>query len=322
MDMSSHIQSKMDQTQNALDMSGLDTLRKGAQQGDRKALEKTAEQFEAIFIHMMLKSMRSADDVLADENSPFNSKQVKFYRGMQDQQMASEMASTGSMGLAKLIVQQLDPIGSGLMPASLIRNDGNLPNTNLGLSNTNSDSDTNLSNTLQNNKGVAQKKAAFGSADEFVQSLLPVAKEVAGEIGIDPKALVAQAAVETGWGQYMIHSGAGENTHNLFGIKAGRDWSGNKQVVETLEYDKGLPQKQKASFRAYDNFHSSMQDYVQFIKESPRYRGAVEQSANPESYFKQLQQAGYATDPAYADKVLSVLKSDKLSSLSTNNDKI
>lgn len=308
MDMSSKIQSQMDQAQSAFDLKGLDNLRRGAQQGDRQALEKTAEQFEAIFIHMMLKSMRDADDVLADEDSPFNSKEVKFYRGMHDQQMATEMAKTGSMGLKELIVQQLDPEGSGVTPASLIRRGGNLSNLDWG----SAVSKSNIDLANSNQMAGAVKKAAFESADEFVNSLMPAAKKVAGELGLDPKALVAQAAVETGWGQHMIHAGTGENTHNLFGIKADRDWQGNKQVVETLEYEQGIPQKQKAAFRAYDNFDSAMQDYVQFIKESPRYRDAVEQSANPESYFKQLQLAGYATDPAYADKVLSVLNSDKL----------
>lgn len=341
MDISSHIQTQMDQAQSAFDIAGLDNLRKGAQKGERAALEKTAQEFEAIFIHMMLKSMRAADDVLADENSPFNSQQVKFYRDMQDQQMATDMASSGSMGLSDLLVQQLDPTGSGVTPASVVRKGGNLSDFLGGASDglkaeSNNTGDQSLLNKLSQlqmrsasaasgnsnvspnlNQG-ASKQSAFNDADDFIQSLLPVAQQVAGELGIDPKALVAQAAVETGWGQYMIHSGSGNNTHNLFGIKAGRDWQGNKEVVETLEYQQGTPEKQKAAFRSYNDFHDSMQDYVQFIKQSPRYRNAVEQSGNPESYFRQLQQAGYATDPAYADKVMSVLNSDKLSGANVN----
>jgi len=358
MDISSHIQTQMDQAQSAFDIAGLDNLRKGAQKGERAALEKTAQEFEAIFIHMMLKSMRAADDVLADENSPFNSQQVKFYRDMQDQQMATDMASSGTMGLSELLVQQLDPTGSGVTPASVVRKGGNLSDFLGGardghnaVNNTESNSagDQSLLNKLSQlqmrsasaasgsdaagngnvssnvspnlnpnlNQG-ASKQSAFNDADDFIQSLLPVAQQVAGELGIDPKALVAQAAVETGWGQYMIHSGSGNNTHNLFGIKAGREWQGNKEVVETLEYQQGTPEKQKAAFRSYDDFHDSMQDYVQFIKQSPRYRNAVEQSGNSESYFRQLQQAGYATDPAYADKVMSVLNSDKLSGANVN----
>ena len=343
MDMSSHIQSQIDQAQSAFDLKGLDNLRQGALQGDRKALEKTAEDFEAIFVHMMLKSMRAAEDVLADESSPFNSQQVKFYRDMHDQQMATNLSKEGNLGLAELIVQQLDPQGSGVTPASTIRKGANLEdfqalvkgrsnevyeglaklNPNNATANSSGDNflrnAASLESSSATTSGAAFKKSAFSSPEEFVQSLLPVAQKVAAELGIEPKALVAQAAVETGWGQHMIHSAGGENSHNLFGIKAGRGWQGDKQVVETLEYQQGLPQKQKAAFRSYEDFQSSMQDYVQFVKDSPRYRQAVEQSANPEGYFKELQQAGYATDPAYADKVMSVYNSDKLNIASANN---
>ena len=333
MDMSAQMQSQIDQAKSAYDIKGLDNLRRGAQQGDRKALEKTASEFEAIFVHMMLKSMRAAEDVLADENSPFNSQQVKFYRDMHDQQLASDLAKNGSLGLKEVIMQQLDPEGSGVMPAGLVRSNGNLSDLNWGgatldknvlnnTANSGSTDSTTVSGQApekESSRGVAYKKSAFNSPEEFIQSLFPVAEKVAGEIGLDPKALVAQAAVETGWGQHMIHSSGGQNSHNLFGIKAGRDWSGDKQVVETLEYTQGLPKKQKAAFRSYNDFQSSMQDYVQFIKDSPRYRNAVEQSAEPNAYFQQLQQAGYATDPKYAEKVMSVFNSDKLAGLSAGN---
>lgn len=328
MDMSTQIQSQIDQAQVAYDIKGLDVLRQGAQKGDRKALEATAEQFEAIFVRMMLKSMRDATDALADEDSPFNSQQVKFYRDMQDQQMASDLAKNGNLGLAELIMQQLDPEGSGVTPASIVRGGANLSDFQADSGNNTSgkqdvsvmkSSDISESNRAESSRGVAYKKSAFESPEAFIESLLPVAEKVAGELGLDPKALVAQAAVETGWGQHMIHSSRGENSHNLFGIKADRDWSGDKQVVETLEYNQGLAKKQKAAFRSYDDFHASMQDYVQFIKDSPRYRNAVEQSAEPKAYFQQLQQAGYATDPAYAEKVMSVFNSDKLASLSARS---
>jgi flagellar protein FlgJ len=319
MDISSHIQSQMDQAQSAYDFTGLDNLRRDAQKGENGALEKTAKQFEGIFIHMMLKSMRAAEDVLADDSNPLNSSQVKFYRDMHDQQMATNMAETGSMGLAELIVQQLDPKGSGMMPASLVRSGANLDDLNFQRNGTSAEG-LSLNRAITDTAPVtdkAGKQAAFQSPEAFIESLLPVAEKVAGELGVEPKALVAQAAVETGWGQYMIHSGKGENTHNLFGIKANNEWQGSKEVVETLEYKQGVPEKQKAAFRSYEGFHESMQDYVKFIKESPRYRGAVEQSGNTEAYFKELQQAGYATDPAYADKVMSVLRSDKLASVSS-----
>lgn len=333
MDIASHVQAQIEQAHSAFDIQGLNNLRQGAISGDRQALQKTAEDFEAIFVHMMLKSMRAADDVLADQSNPFNSQQVKFYRDMHDQQMAQNLAKEGNLGLAELIVQQLDPQGSGVTPAMAIRRGANLEDLQgfikensggayggLPSSEQASGSTPKLAvHTTANGELLGQqataafKKSAFASPEKFVQSLLPVAQTVAVQLGIEPKALIAQAAVETGWGQHMIHSPAGQNSHNLFGIKAGGQWQGDRQVVETLEYQQGLPQKQKAAFRSYESFLSSMQDYVQFVKSSPRYRQAVEQSANPKEYFKELQQAGYATDPAYADKVMSVYNSDHLS---------
>lgn len=321
MDSSNYISSQMEQARNSFDIQGLDALRQGAKKGERAALEETAKQFEAIFVNMMLKSMRAAEDVLADEKSPFNSQQVKFYRGMHDQQLASDIATNGNIGLAEAIVRQLDPQGSGVMPASALRNDATLDGPrfrqSINLQEVENaigaaiDSKT-KDNGLITTPGQPVKMAAFGSPEEFVSSLLPIAEQVSKEIGLDPKAMVAQAAVETGWGQHMIHSGAGENSHNLFGVKASRGWDGDKNYVDTLEFKDGTAHKTKAPFRSYNSFAESMQDYVDFLKSSPRYQNALEQTNDSQQYFKALQNSGYATDPKYAEKVMSVLNSDRM----------
>lgn len=323
--MMNNIQSQMEQARNSHSLQGLDMLRKGAKEGDRKALEETAKQFESIFIHMMLKSMRAAEDVLADENSPFNSSQVKFYRDMHDQQLATNISSEGSIGLAEVLVQQLDPTGSGIVPASTLRSDGELGSRNFERSFTNfadraTDSESALSTDQKAPTLPAQpaKMAGFENADEFVKNLLPIAKEVAAEIGLDPRAMVAQAAVETGWGQHMIHNGNGQNSHNLFGVKASRGWQGEKTYINTLEYDGGVPKQTKAAFRSYESFADSMKDYIDFLKSSTRYEGALHQAGDPQEYFKELQSSGYATDPKYADKVMSVLKGDTLNNVASN----
>ena len=160
----------------------------------------------------------------------------------------------------------------------------------------------------------ASKQSAFASVTAFVQDLLPQAKQFAEQIGLNPHALVAQAAVETGWGQRMIHAGDGRNSHNLFGIKADHRWQGDKAHVDTLEYENGVAQKQRASFRAYDSFADSMADYVSFIKDNPRYQQALQRVSEPRAYFDALQRAGYATDPGYADKIMKVLGGDTLRS--------
>jgi flagellar protein FlgJ len=136
-------------------------------------------------------------------------------------------------------------------------------------------------------------------------------QEAAEQLGIDPKALLAQAAIETGWGQHMIHNTSGQNSHNLFGIKADRRWQGDRAIVNTIEFEQGVASTKKAPFRFYDSFADSMQDYVGFVKQNPRYEAAVKQSQSPQNYFSELQKAGYATDPDYANKVIAVFEGEQ-----------
>ncbi|TDF39422.1 flagellar assembly peptidoglycan hydrolase FlgJ [Alteromonadaceae bacterium M269] len=314
MEASSLIQAQFEQARNVNDISSLDTLRQAAHKGDESALREAAQQFESIFIQMMLKSMRQAEDVFADEDSPFNSKQVKFYRDMHDQQLAVDLSSSGSIGLADIIVKQLSQNVEGFTPASTVRSDGNLSSINRARA-------ANLENIQNNYAGAPGKKLpVFESPEEFVAALLPSAEKAAAEIGLDPLALVAQAAVETGWGKQLIHSGQGQNSHNLFGIKADSRWKGEKASVETLEFKQGVPHKEQAQFRAYPSFEQSMKDYVDFVKESPRYANAVEQAGDSKAYFEQLQQAGYATDPQYSNKVIDVLNSSTIKQFSPSPD--
>lgn len=303
------INSQLSQARNVNDLAGLDKLRQAAKKHDKAALKEAATQFEAIFIQMMLKSMRKAEDVLVDKDSPFNSEQVKFYRDMHDQQLAMDMAAKGSMGLAKMLEQQLGG-EDGFIPASVLRNNGDLAGAraqyqSAQAAKNNNDNQPHYS--AQISRG--NKQAAFGNEQEFVQRLMPIAEKVAPEYGLDPKALVAQAAVETGWGKFMIHSQQGQNGHNLFGIKADRNWQGNRTLVDTLEYSGGNPKRQLAQFRAYGSFEDSMRDYAGFVSNSSRYSNAMQSAKDPAAYFEQLQQAGYATDPQYANKVISVMDS-------------
>lgn len=148
-----------------------------------------------------------------------------------------------------------------------------------------------------------------GPEADFVRQLLPAAREAGRQLGLEPLALVAQAALETGWGQKLFKGKDGQSSHNLFGIKAGSQWDGQVAVVDTLEYRGGLAQKEKARFRVYQDFAASMQDYVNLVKTQPRYQDAVAVSHDSKAYFQRLQAAGYATDPNYAEKVLAVLQS-------------
>jgi flagellar protein FlgJ len=155
---------------------------------------------------------------------------------------------------------------------------------------------------------LAKGKSAFASAAEFVQTMLPLAEEAAQKIGVDARYLVAQAALETGWGKSIIRQADGSSSHNLFGIKAHGGWQGESARVLTTEYKGGEAVKEAASFRAYDSYRQSFNDYVSFLQGNGRYQEALAVTDKPESFVRELQQAGYATDPQYARKISQIAR--------------
>lgn len=307
--------SQLDMARNVHDLGSINKMREAIASGDEEVLQEAAQQFEAIFVQMMLKSMRKAQDTLADENSPFNSQQVKFYRDMHDQQLATDLTSNGGMGLADIIVKQLGQGEDGYQPASTIRSDGNLGSLN----DASRAQVTQAQQTIlaSESKGAmsAKKDVMFESPEHFVETLRPHAEQVAEKYGLDAKAIIAQAAVETGWGKFVIHNADGSSSHNLFGIKANRQWQGEQAVVDTLEFNGNIPEKQKAAFRSYASLNEALDDYGKFIATQPRYQQAVENAHDAQKYTRELQNAGYATDPNYSNKIMSVYNGDRLSGL-------
>lgn len=156
---------------------------------------------------------------------------------------------------------------------------------------------------------TTDKQARFGSPNEFVEHLYPIAEQEAQKLGVDPRVILAQAALETGWGRYMISHPDGSNSFNLFGIKADRRWSGDQAVVSTLEYRSGVAQRERAAFRSYQSYAQSLADYVGFLQRNPRYQKALQVAEDPQAFTQGLQQAGYATDPSYAQKILRIMHS-------------
>jgi len=289
---------------NYQDISSLDNLRKEAQADETKALEKVAKQFEGIFMKMLLKSMRDANKAFESE-SPFNSQSSETYRNMHDDQMAVELSDNGSLGLAQLIVQQLSPQTSGVMPSSALRVSNRFtPEVNSSDAATDSNESTPAS--LRQEQQTFEQPF-FTSPRDFVEQLLPLATKAAEDLGATPSMLIAQAALETGWGQKIVNNQSQQSSFNLFNIKADKRWDGEQVNVGTLEYRDGVAVKEQASFRAYDSFSESFDDFTQFIGKSPRYQQALENISNPASFLHGIQQAGYATDPNYADKVMAVL---------------
>ncbi|HSW12948.1 MAG TPA: flagellar assembly peptidoglycan hydrolase FlgJ, partial [Solimonas sp.] len=141
---------------------------------------------------------------------------------------------------------------------------------------------------------------------EFVEALLPHAEKAAKELGIPARVLVAQAALETGWGKHQIRHADGSPSFNLFGIKADKSWGGDRVRTMTHEYENGRLEKQSAKFRAYDSIGESFEDYVRFLKSNPRYTQALKHEGNAMHFTTGLQKAGYATDPSYAQKIMRI----------------
>ncbi len=282
------------------DFNGLAKLKTEAKKDSQEALKEVAKQFESIFLNMTLKSMRDAK--LSD--GIFDSDQSQFYMEMYDQQLAVHLSGNPGVGLADLIVRQLstDKQTAAQEPQDLqaYRNKPvHIPEVK----------------QLDKTTDIILKyseQQPITSVEQFVKQLWPHAQQAANEIGVEPKVLLAQAALETGWGKAVIDKTDGQSSFNLFNIKADKSWKGPKTSVDTLEFEQGTAKKVRAGFRVYDSYQQSFQDYVQFLKSNPRYGEALKQTANPEAYVKGLQQAGYATDPKYAEKIMHIFNGEAL----------
>ncbi|MCC2523311.1 flagellar assembly peptidoglycan hydrolase FlgJ [Vibrio coralliilyticus] len=285
------------------DIANLDKLRQKAVGGDenseKEALTAAAKQFESIFTSMLFKSMRDANSTF--ESGLMDSQNQQFYRQMMDEQMASELSSSGSLGLADMIVAQLTS--------------GSVENPNAASREADFEALMNkIDNVRQSRREnaelapvttAASTPTSFESPESFVTSMKPYAEKAARALGVDSSLLLAQAALETGWGQKVVSNGRG-SSNNLFNIKADKSWGGDKVATQTLEYHQGVPVKEKAAFRSYSNFEESFNDYVRFLNDNPRYTMALRHQGNNEQFIHGIHQAGYATDPQYASKVLRV----------------
>jgi flagellar protein FlgJ len=152
-----------------------------------------------------------------------------------------------------------------------------------------------------------EKTKAFENEQAFIDGIRPAIEPVANKLGLDPNALIAQAALETGWGKHMVHDVLGQSSNNFFGIKVDREWDGAQAKVPTLEFSNGVAKRQHDAFKVYESIEDSVNDYYAFLQRD-RYQAAREATTSPTEYFSELQKAGYATDPMYADKVTSILQ--------------
>lgn len=305
----------------AFDVAGTQDLRSQFQKDPQQGLKAAAQQFETLFLQQVIKSMRDAtpqDGLLSSDSS-------RFYTGLLDQQMAQNMATSGKgVGFAKLIEQQLgrnmanaeNP--STALPANAAGNA--LP---LSASDARHLQYTPVPSSLPTSAaypaagGAAASAQAAGSADvpasakAFVDRVWPYAVEASRSTGIPPQFLVGHAALESGWGRGEIRKSDGSPSYNLFGIKAGKSWSGATVDATTTEYVDGQAQQTVERFRAYSSYEEAFRDYANVLRNNPRYGGVIGSQDGAE-FAKGLQKAGYATDPAYADKLSRIINGPTL----------
>ncbi len=249
-------------------------LRASAENKDPAALREVANQFEALFLQTMLKSMREAslgDPIFGDSN------QHELYQDMMDKQLALEMAGSGGIGLADVLVRQLGGEATAAEAAKVAP--------------------------------VASKSVGWSEPEAFARDIWPHAERVARKLDVEPEAIVAQAALETGWGAHVMPDRDGGNSYNLFGIKAGSSWRGQEVTKQTLEFADGMPQQVRARFRAYADVASSFDDYAALLAGNPRYRTVSGHGKDTAGFARALQDSGYATDPQYADKISRIVDS-------------
>ncbi len=279
-----------------------------------EAIKKVAQQFESLFVNMMMKSMRDANAVF-EKDSLFNSDEAKFYRDMLDQQRALTLSHGRGLGIADAMYRQLSGQNSGV---SGVVNPQASPSTMPRMP---------AIDEHKRAEGNEQARAIFSdsSASEenivkrFVDHISPIAKTAAKKLGVDHLLLVAQSALETGWGKHVIKDDHGRSSNNLFNIKGGTHWQKDAVQHTTLEFENGAMKRESALFRAYNSFEESLHDYVDFVQGGERYQSAVEKAEDPEAYIQALHKAGYATDPEYSTKVLSVYEKVKALYSDANN---
>ncbi len=302
----------------ALDTKGLGELKQGAKNGSPAALKEAATQFEAMFINMMMKSMRDAtpEDGLMDNN------QTKMFTGMLDQQMSQNLAKRG-MGLADVLTRQLTANQTGAA-ALAIGADGMAAGKAAAAASSLSPLDGSMRPGMDAatmiKTGAKQPGApALPLTTEsgrvqaphvraFQEKLHSHAAEAERATGVPAKFMLGQAALESGWGKRMIKNADGTNSNNLFGIKAGPGWKGKVATAVTTEYVNGVAHRKVEKFRAYDTPADSFKDYANMLAKNPRYEKVINSGGDAAAFAHGLQRAGYATDPLYGAKLSRLIK--------------
>jgi len=286
------ISSGVDSSPAYTDSRSLDKLKFESRNDPEKALESVARQFEALFTQTLLKSMRdtSSGDGLLDND------QTRLYQDLFDKQISTNLSEKRGIGLADVLIRQLRQIGTEKIdPTS-----NEIPE----IKKFNVSSSVSVNN--DNN---------FKSPQDYLKEMYPIANQIENDHGIPAAVMLAQSALETGWGRHVMQANDDKSSNNLFGIKADSRWDGPISTKNTIEYTQGVAEIKRDNFRSYGSFKESMLDYVRFLKSDYRYNQVFGNVNNPEKFTKELQQAGYATDPDYSKKINKIMNSSMFTSV-------
>lgn len=311
---------------NVLDPNSFGDLKRLAREGNSPdALRAAAKQFEGLFMQMMLKAMRDATPA----NGLFDNDQTRMLQSFQDQQMAMQMAQGSGIGLADVIFRQMGGEHLGVTREPTIGPDGkpvfdlaSVPRR-AAISASRGTREASPAGNMAGGEAPAKASAAVAGGapvpspsvservGSFVGRVWSHAVEAARSIGVPPQFMVAQAALETGWGRAELRTRDGQPSHNVFNIKAGRNWKGPVVELPVTEYADGRPYTEHARFRVYGSYAEAFQDFANLMRNNPRYANVLGQT-DPAGFARSLQTAGYATDPLYADKIVSIINGPTL----------
>ncbi|HEX4152473.1 MAG TPA: flagellar assembly peptidoglycan hydrolase FlgJ [Steroidobacteraceae bacterium] len=277
------------------DLNGLAAL-KNAPPDSPATIRAVSEQVEALFLQMMLQSMREATDAQGGETS----NETSMVQDMFDKQVALTLSKRQDLGIARLFERQL----AGKSPP-----DAAAPK---GLSPLHSGPQSTRVQDEGRSKAPPTAAVTGEQAAQFVNAVLPTISHAAQALGVNPLGMLAQAALETGWGQRMPRTADGRSSLNLFGVKADGDWPGARAVADTVEVSGGVASQRRTAFRAYGTLEESVNDFASLLSGSLRYRDALAAGGNVQAYVESIAKSGYATDPEYANKLNQVLNSSTL----------
>ncbi|MDO9116307.1 MAG: flagellar assembly peptidoglycan hydrolase FlgJ [Polaromonas sp.] len=298
----------------SLDVQGVDALRRTVRSSPQEGMKQASKQFEVMFMQMVLKSMREA----TPSDGMFSSQQEKMYTSMLDQQLAQNLSGRG-LGLAEAMFAQLNRTAGGadvqpaavpadkppgLSGAAVSRAPQPVASAAAPLVRT---PDLSLYETATAQATLSRSALPQAHVEQFVSRMLPAAQRASEATGVPAQLIMAQAALESGWGRREIRAEDGQTSYNVFGIKADKSWKGPVVETMTTEYVNGVAQKGRASFRAYGSYDEAFSDYARFLVTNPRYANVLS-TQDPSEAAHGLQRAGYATDPQYGGKLVRIMK--------------